>query len=184
MVCSMMFFTNVKLMFWVDAVLCVVYIKNRCPSHALRNKTSYEIWYGHIPLVRHLMIFGSTYYAFIPMEQRNKIGVSQNCIFLGYSNTSKAYHLYDEVNKKLILSRDVIFLESSKIDNIIERQLDHLDRFSHVKKFQEFNKEIPHLEGGIPVLDQSMESPFEALSPPHEVPTTSLDQEDTLSDVI
>ena len=37
MVRSMMFFKNVKLMFWVDAVLCVVYVKNRCPSKAIRN---------------------------------------------------------------------------------------------------------------------------------------------------
>jgi hypothetical protein len=59
-----------------------------------------------------------------------------------------------------------------------------LDRFNHAKYFQEFDNEIPHLEGGIPILDQSMESPSEALSPPHEVPTTSSDQEDTLSDVI
>jgi hypothetical protein len=121
MVRSMMFFKNVKLMFWVDAVLCAVYIKNRCPSHALKNKTPYEMWYGHIPSVRHLRVFGSTCYALIPKEQRNKLGArSQKCIFLGYSNTSKAYHLYDEVNKKFILSRDVIFLESSKTDNVVE----------------------------------------------------------------
>jgi hypothetical protein len=34
-------------------------------------------------------------------------------------------------------------------------------------------------------LDQSLESPFEAPSPPHEeVPATSLEQEDCLDDVI
>ena len=40
---AMFFFKNVKTMFWGDAVLCAVYIKNRCPSHALDNKTPYEI---------------------------------------------------------------------------------------------------------------------------------------------
>jgi transposase InsO family protein len=40
MVCSMMFFKNVKLMFWVDTILCAIYVKNRCSSHALGNKTS------------------------------------------------------------------------------------------------------------------------------------------------
>ena len=44
MVRSMMFFKNVKLMFWGEAVLCAVYIKNRCPSAALQNKTPYEMW--------------------------------------------------------------------------------------------------------------------------------------------
>jgi hypothetical protein len=87
---------------------------------------------------------------------------------LGYSNTTKGYHLYDETNKKFILSRDVIFLESSKKDETVERQLDHLDRFTHVKTYNEFDDEIPHLEGGIHVLGQSLESPFEAPSSPQE----------------
>jgi hypothetical protein len=103
---------------------------------------------------------------------------------LGYSN-AKAYCLYDEVNKKFILSRDVIFLESSKNDKIVEGQLDHLDRFTHVKTCHEFDDEIPHLEGGIPILDQSLESPFEAPSPPlEEVLATSSEHEVRLDDVI
>jgi len=168
-------------MFWVDAVLCDVYIKNMCPSNSIKNKTPYEMWYGHIPLVRHLRVFVSIYYALIPKEQRNKLGArSHKSIFLGYSNTSKAYRLYDEVNKKFIISRDVIFLESSKAESVVEQQLDRLDRFRHEKYFQEFDNEIPHLEGGIPILDQSLESSSQALSPPHEAPTTN----DTLSDVI
>eukprot|EP00253_Pinus_taeda_P011236 PITA_11236 len=31
-------------MFWADAGLCAAYIKNRCPSNAIRNKTPYELW--------------------------------------------------------------------------------------------------------------------------------------------
>ena len=90
--------------FWADVVLCVVYIKNRRPYHATKNKTPYEMWYGHIPSVRHLRVFGSTCYALILKEQRNKLGArSHKCIFLGYSNTSKAYCLYCEENKKFII---------------------------------------------------------------------------------
>ena len=181
MVRSMMLFKNVKLMFWADAVLCAVYIKYRCPSNAIRNKTPYEIWYGHIPSVKHLRVFGSTCYALIPKVHKNKLGArSHKCIFLGYSNTSKAYRLYDEVNKKFVVSRDVIFLESSKIDNVVERKLDRLDRFTNAKSFQEFDNQIPHIEVGITILNQPVESSSEALSPSHETPTTN----DTLSDVI
>jgi hypothetical protein len=186
MVCSMIFFKNVKLMFWVDAVLCTVYVKNMCPYHALKNKTPYEIWHGHIPLVRHLRIFGSTCYALIPKEQRRNLDVrSRKCIFLGYSNTAKGYHLYDETNNKFILSRDVILLESSKKDKIVERHLDHLDRFICVKIYHELDDEIPHLEGGVPILGQSMKSPFEAPSSPHEeVHVASSKPEVQLDDVI
>jgi hypothetical protein len=94
----------VKLVFWADAVLFVVYVKNMFPSNALGNKTPYEMWYGNISSVRHLRVSGSTYHALIPREQRNKLDARiWKCIFLGYSNTTKAYHLYDEVNTEFIL---------------------------------------------------------------------------------
>ena len=40
--------------------------------------------------------------------------VKDKCIFLGLSNTSKTYRLYDEDNMKFIISRDVIFIEFEK----------------------------------------------------------------------
>ena len=102
----------------------------------------------------------------IPKEKRNKLGArSRKCIFLGYSNTSKGYCLYDEVNKKFVIARDVIFLESSKIDNVVERKLDRLDRFAHVKSFKEVDNQVPHLEGGIPILNKFVESSSKSLSP-------------------
>jgi hypothetical protein len=90
----MMLFKNVKLMFWDDEVLCVVYVKNMSPSNALWNKNPHEMWYGNIPLVRHLRVFGSTCYALIPKEKRSKLddGI-QKCIFSRYSNTTMAYHI-------------------------------------------------------------------------------------------
>jgi hypothetical protein len=145
-----------------------------CPYHALKRKTPYERWYGHIPSMRHLRVFHSTCYALIPKEKRSKLDArSQKCIFLGYSNTTKGYRIYDETNNKFIISRDVIFLESSKKNEKVERQLDHLDKFTRVKTYHEFDDEIPHLEGGIPILVQYMEYSFVAPSPPHEVPATS-----------
>jgi len=56
-----------------------------------------------------------------------------------------------------------------------------LDRFTNAKSFQEFDKQIPHLEGGgVPILVQHVESSYEEHSPLHETPTT----DDALSDVI
>ena len=129
-----MFFKDVKFIFWVDAVICIVYIKNRCPSNTMRNKTPYEILHGHIPSIKRFSVFHPTCYPLIPKVQRNKLSArSQKFIFLGYLNTSKGYRLYDEVNNKFVVSRDVIFLESSKTDNGVELQLDCLYRFTHAK---------------------------------------------------
>jgi hypothetical protein len=89
------------------------------------------------------------------------------------------------IQKRSYLSRDMIFLESTKKDKIVERKLDHLDIFTHVKTYHEFDVDIPHLEGGIPILVQSLESPFVAPSPPHEeFHATSSEPEDRLYDVI
>ena len=73
MVRSMLFFKNIKIMLWANVVLCPAYIKNRCPSNAIRNKTPYEMWYGHVHLVKHLRVFGSTYYALIPRYVETKL---------------------------------------------------------------------------------------------------------------
>ena len=41
----MMFFKNVKLMFWGDAIVCATYLRNRSPSHAIEDKTPHEMWF-------------------------------------------------------------------------------------------------------------------------------------------
>ena len=66
MVRSMMFFQNFKLMFWGEAVLCAVCIRNRRPSTAINNKSPYEMWYNRLPAVQHFRVFGSPCYALIP----------------------------------------------------------------------------------------------------------------------
>jgi transposase InsO family protein len=38
---SMLFFKNVKLMFWDDVVLCTMYVRNKSPFFSLGNKTPY-----------------------------------------------------------------------------------------------------------------------------------------------
>ena len=79
------------------------------------------MWYGLVPLVKHLRVFGSTCYALIPELHRNQLGArSHKSILLEYSNTSKAYRIYDEFNNNFVVSSDVIFLESSKANNLVE----------------------------------------------------------------
>lgn len=103
------------------------YVKCMCPSHALKCKIMYEICYGHIALVRNLSVIGSIYYALIPKVHINELDVmSQNYTFLWYSNTIEACHFINKVNKKLIISKDVIFLESSKTKKMLSNNLNIL----------------------------------------------------------
>ena len=58
--------------------------------------------------------------------------------------TSKAYRLYDEENKKFILSRDVIFLETDKDSLIVDRQLNQIEKFEPQHFYYESENILPH----------------------------------------
>lgn len=58
-------------------------------------------------------MFGCIAHVHIPDVHRKKLdNKSMKCVHLGVSEESKAYKLYDPVNKKIIVSRDVVFEES------------------------------------------------------------------------
>jgi hypothetical protein len=99
--------------FWAEAVACSVYLLNRSPTTSLKMKVPQEAWSGTKLNVAHLRTFGCIAYTHIPSELRKKLDDrSEKCIFTGYNETSKAYRLYNPISKKLILSRDVKFLEN------------------------------------------------------------------------
>jgi hypothetical protein len=61
----------------------------------------------------HLRTFEYIAYTHIPFELRKKLDDrSEKCIFTGYNETSKVYRLYNPISKKVILNRDVNFLEN------------------------------------------------------------------------
>jgi len=89
-----------------------VYILNRSPTKSLNERTPYEAWFGKEPGVRHLHTFGCVAYTkcvglgVTKLSDRSVPGV-----FLSYESGSKAYHVFDPVNNKLMVTRDVIFDE-------------------------------------------------------------------------
>lgn len=108
---------NLPKQFWAEAVACSAYLLNRCPTKSVKYMTPQEAWSGHKPSVGHLKIFGCLAYAQIPESKRKKLDDrSQKCIFVGYSEESKAYKLYNPLTHKLVVSRDVIFDEAETWD--------------------------------------------------------------------
>ena len=62
--------------------------------------------------MRHLRVFGCIAYVKVHSHSRRKLDEKSNkCIFIGYSNESKAYKLYNLMSGKVIINRDVIFDE-------------------------------------------------------------------------
>jgi hypothetical protein len=114
--------------FWAEAVACSVYLLNRYPTTSLMMKVPQEAWSGINMNVSHLRTFGCIAYAHIPSELRKKLDDrSDKCIFTGYNETSKSYRLYNPISKKLILSRDVKFLENQFSNETENQPIDSQD---------------------------------------------------------
>ena len=84
------------------------------PHRVLDNKTPEEAFSRVKPEVSHLRIFGFLVYIHVPKEKRTKLDPSRRKgIFVGYSDTSKAYKIYLPEFKKINTSKDVTFDEVS-----------------------------------------------------------------------
>ena len=111
---TMISFARLPDSYWGEAVSTAVYIRNRVPTRAFREKVSpYEKWYNRRPDLSHLRVFGCVAYAHIPDCQRNKLSKkAEKFRLVGYSLTSKGYRLLDEKTTKVVISRDVVFNEN------------------------------------------------------------------------
>ncbi len=106
---------GLDLEFWAEAVNTIVYIKNRCLTKTLDSKTQQEAWTDTKPDVSHLRVFGCKTFAHSPDEKRGKLeSKSIPCMFLQYCERTKAYHLMCVETKRIIKSRNVVFLEGTK----------------------------------------------------------------------
>jgi hypothetical protein len=104
---------DIPKLFWPKAVKWAIYVLNRSPTLSVKNITPEEAWSDKKPSVKHFRVFGCIAYVHIPDAQRKKLdNKSIKCVHLGVSEESKAYKLYDPVNKKIIVSRDGVFEES------------------------------------------------------------------------
>jgi len=63
-------------------------------------------------VVEYFKVFECVAHVHILDQKRFKLDdKSRKCIFLGVSDKSKAWHLYDIVRKTMVIRRDVVFEE-------------------------------------------------------------------------
>ena len=79
------------------------------------------------PNVRHFRMFGCLMFSHVPFEKRTKLEpTAKKGIFVGYSETSKAYRIYIPAQRKLVVRRDVKFEE----DCAFRKSMDLRDIYS------------------------------------------------------
>ena len=71
-----------------------------------------EIWSGKEVKFSHLKVFGCVAYVHIDSDAHSKLDAkSKTCFFIGYGDEKFGYRFWDEQNRKIIRSRNVIFNE-------------------------------------------------------------------------
>ena len=87
------------------------------PHQALDNKTPEEVFTRVNPDVGHLCIFGCPVYFHVPKDKRNKLeATGRKGTFVRYCENSKAFRIYIPSQRKVEISRDVIFNENSSLE--------------------------------------------------------------------
>ncbi|KAI4313237.1 hypothetical protein L6164_026230 [Bauhinia variegata] len=87
----------------------------RLPTRVLNKKTPFEGWFGYKPDLQNLEIFGCVCFSYVPQVKRDKLDKkAEPGVFIGYSNTSKAYRIFQPQNGKILVSRDVKFMEDQQ----------------------------------------------------------------------
>lgn len=97
---------------WAEATNTAVFLLNRLPTRVLQKKTPFEAWFGYKPDLKNLRTFGCLCFSYVPQVKRDKLDKkAEPGVFIGYSNSSKAYRIFQPQNGKILVSRDVKFME-------------------------------------------------------------------------
>ena len=112
---------------WEEAVNTACHTVNKVYFRPGTKKTPYELWKGRKPNVKYFRIFGSTCFILKDRENVGKFDSRSNeGIFLGYSSTSKAYHVYNKRTMKVMEIVNVVIDESS--DSSSEKGIEELPK--------------------------------------------------------
>ena len=108
--------------FWAEAVATACYILNRILIRPLTNKTPYELLFNKKPKVSYFRIFGSKCFILNTKDNLDKFDPkSDKGIFIGYSNRSKAYRVFNlrtnTIEETLHVSFDENFKEVDQIND-------------------------------------------------------------------
>lgn len=176
--------SNLSRGFWAEALNAAVRIINSVPCKGTKDKCPEDMWSGKVPDFGAFKVFGCTAFAHIPDQRRKKLddkGIE--CTFIGYSSESKAYRLYCRSTKKVIISRDVTFIENDFVKPN-ESDKDNGDTFYFDLSEIHESGEVTDGDSNIPAENERLD---ETLQPDaYETPNNSMDAtaNETIDDTV
>ena len=154
---------------WAEAISTACYIINRVFLRPNTSKTPYEIWKGKRPNVSHFHVFGCVCYVLRDREHVGKFDAKSDVgVFLGYSNNSRAYRVYNMRTQTVMESANVVFDDTKDFSE-----------FSTEKEIEEFiDKTLMSTPTPVVVADRLSDSS----EPKPDIATS--DSDDTTDDQV
>ncbi|GJU94468.1 retrovirus-related pol polyprotein from transposon TNT 1-94 [Tanacetum coccineum] len=124
--------------FCCNVVDTSTYIFNRILIRVILGKTPYEILRGRKPTLYYFRVFGSKCFILNTKDYLTKFDPkSYECVFLGYSQNSKAYIILNKHTRKIEESLNVTFDETpppSKTSPLVDDDLDKEEAIREIEK--------------------------------------------------
>ncbi|GJX53814.1 putative ribonuclease H-like domain-containing protein [Tanacetum coccineum] len=99
--------------FWAEAVSTACYVQNRVLVVKPHNKTPYELFRGFKPALSFMRPFGCHVTILNTLDNLGKFdGKSDECFFVGYSLSSKAFRVYNTRTRRVEENLHIGFLEN------------------------------------------------------------------------
>nr|KYP61730.1 Retrovirus-related Pol polyprotein from transposon TNT 1-94 [Cajanus cajan] len=108
----MLFEAKLPKQFWGETWYMVVHVINLSLAIALNSEVPNKIWFGKNVKYDYLRVFSCKAFVLVPKDERSKLDTkTRQCIFIGYGEDEFGCKFYDPIEKKLIRSRDMKFME-------------------------------------------------------------------------
>ncbi|KAJ9566625.1 hypothetical protein OSB04_002591 [Centaurea solstitialis] len=110
---------------WAEAVNTACYTQNRSIIHRRFGKTPYHLLFGRIPNIDYFKVFGCPCFVLNETENRGKFGPkSDEIIFVGYSDCSVAYRVFNKKSRVVYESVNVRFDPFVEISSTVSSNAD------------------------------------------------------------
>ncbi|GJU26616.1 retrovirus-related pol polyprotein from transposon TNT 1-94 [Tanacetum coccineum] len=179
----MLIFSKTPEFLWAEAIATACFTQNCSIVHTRYNKTTYELIHKRKPNVQYFHVFGSICY---PTNNRDDLGrMKQKAdigIFIGYSESSRGFCIYNRRTKKIMETIHVKFDELTAMAS----ECNNLGPDLNCSNFQDSSDEMNEIPS-----HQDLDNLFGPLYEEYYAPSTSkvsnistantLDVEDTTS---
>ncbi|GJT39979.1 retrovirus-related pol polyprotein from transposon TNT 1-94 [Tanacetum coccineum] len=120
---TMLIFLRLLKFLWAEAISTACFTQNQSIIHIRYNKTPYELLHDRKPNVEYFHVFGSLCYTTYGQDDLGKMKPKVDIgIFIGYSETSRGFQIYNRRTKKIMETIHVMFNElttmASEHDNL------------------------------------------------------------------